>query len=142
MRTVHTDADLYFRIYLSIFFYIYIIIQFVCLFVRDSGKNHCTGRRQTLTDYEVRFGKCPPRVKIAHLTVHEENRRFPVFLSWLMAIFNYRPSDFWLSGDSIGCHPTIKFKFTVVIATTLCCHQRRCARLAVAGEPVKGGLTC
>ena len=108
------------------------------LFVRDSGKNYCTGRRQTLKDYKV---QCLPRVKIDRLTVHEENRRFPVFPSRMMAIFNYRPSDFWLSDDSVGCRLTIKFKLTAVIATTLCGHQRRCERLAVAGEPAKGGLT-
>ena len=45
---------------------------FVCLFVRDSGKNHCTGRFQTLRDYKVGLQKCPPRVKIIRLAVLEE----------------------------------------------------------------------
>ena len=52
--------------------YIYTYNSVCLLFVRDSGKNYCTGRHQTLRDYEVQFGKCPPRVKIDHLTVHVE----------------------------------------------------------------------
>ena len=48
------------------------IFNSVRLFVRDSGKNYCTGRHQTLRDYEVCVGKCPPRVKIDCLTVHVE----------------------------------------------------------------------
>ena len=92
------------KVYLSIY-----IIQFVCLFVCDSGKNYCTGRRQTVRDYELQFRKCPSWVKIDCLTVHAEKLRYPVFLSRLMAMFNYCPSDRRLSGDSIGCRPTIKF---------------------------------
>ena len=42
------------------------------MFVRDSGINYCTERHQTLRDYGVRFGECPPRVKIDRLTVRVE----------------------------------------------------------------------
>ena len=42
------------------------------MFVRDSGKNYCTERHQTLRDYGVRFRECPPRVKIVRLTVRVE----------------------------------------------------------------------
>ena len=48
------------------------IIQFVCLFDRDLGKNYCTGRHQTLRDYKVELQKCLPRVEVTRLAVHEE----------------------------------------------------------------------
>ena len=48
------------------------LIQFVCLFVRDSGKNYLTGRHQTLRDYKVGLWKCPPQVEIDRLAVLEE----------------------------------------------------------------------
>ena len=42
------------------------------MFVRDSSKNYCTEHHQTLRDYAVRFGECPPRVKIVSPTVRVE----------------------------------------------------------------------
>ena len=84
--------------------YIY-IIQFICLFVHNSGQNYCTGCHQTLRDYGVRLGKCPPWVEIDHLTVYVE-RAFDFQFNFSFTA-DYRPSDFQLSGNSIGCHPTI-----------------------------------
>ena len=56
------------------------INQFVCLFVCSRfGQKLLHRAPQTLRDYEIQFGKCPPWVKIDRLTVHAKNLRFPVF---------------------------------------------------------------
>ena len=132
--------------------YLY-IIQFVCLFVRDLGKNYCTGCHQTLRDYEVQFRKCPPRVKIDRLTVHVQrtfDSRFFLHGWWPFLIIVSVTSGYW--AIRLAVVQRSNCKLTVVIATNLCCHQRRCfksgwtrldcAQLAVAGEPAFGGLTC
>ena len=60
---------MYVRMYLYI---IQFVCSFVCLLVRDSGKNYCTERHQTLRDYKVRLRECPPQVEIARLALLEE----------------------------------------------------------------------
>ena len=78
-----------------------IIIQFVCLFVRDSGKTYCIGRHQTLRDYKVGLQKCPPRVETVHLAVLEE-------ISFNFQFFVRVSLDFQLSGSLRRCRDSGK----------------------------------
>ena len=89
------------------------IIQFVCLFVCDSGKSYCTGRHQTLRDYKVGLQKCPPQVEIARLAVLEElSFHFQFSFAADGQFINYHSltSGYWAVRSLIRCHPTIEFK--------------------------------
>ena len=123
----------------------------VCLFIRDSGRNYCTGRHQTLRNYEVGLQKCPPQVEIVSLAVLEEmsfNIRFFSFAADGHFI-NYSSIDFWLSGGVIRCRLAIKFKLS-------CCYssypllltakilqinlgQTRCCMTRQSRSPTKAG---
>ena len=84
---------------------------FVCLFVRDSGKNYCTERRQTLSDYKVCLRECPPWVEIACLAVLEEiSFYFQFSLAAGDHFINYCSLDFRLSNGLICCRSMIDFK--------------------------------
>ena len=95
---------------------------FVCLFIRNSGRNYWTGRHQTLRDYNVGRQKCPPGVEIARLAVLEViffNFRFSFVTD--CHFINYRSLDFRISDGLIRCRPQLNLSWAIIIAATLCC---------------------
>ena len=81
----------------NIYIYIY-IIQFVCLFVRDSRLNYAKNSHQSLRDYTNPPGRTPPRIGV---TRHVVSMAFPVYFQYSLCgwppYFNYRFVGFLVS---------------------------------------------